>query len=211
MDAGIASAWVEGWAVSRGTAPPVAEPWGWTIDVGLSTQVTRYLVRDADEALLRKLSETLTAPATWIKTFVEPEVLRPWLAPGWAFTDAGFMMTTPLRPGPLPEPPPGYRLRLWTRGEVTRALVTGEDGGYAARGQVAVPDGRTDAVIDQVETSAAHRRRGLGRVVLGALCATAAEAGARRGVLGATPDGRALYTALGWQDHGPLTGVIRED
>ncbi|MGH1551630.1 GNAT family N-acetyltransferase [Streptomyces sp. L7] len=90
-----------------------------------------------------------------------------------------------------PEVPAGYRLRTWSRAGVTRALVRTEDGAFAARGQIAVTG--STAVVDQVETDPAHRRRGLGRLVMAVLADAAAGQGAVVGVLGATPEGRALY------------------
>ncbi|WP_432247920.1 GNAT family N-acetyltransferase [Streptomyces sanyensis] len=88
---------------------------------------------------------------------------------------------------------------------MTRVLVTARDGSFAARGQVA-PTGGT-AVVDRIETSAAHRRRGLGRLVVHALCEDALARGATTGVLGGTPDGRALYEALGWRAEAPLVSL----
>ena len=40
------------------------------------------------------------------------------------------------------------------------------------------------------------------------LANAAAEAGASTAVLGASHDGRALYTSLGWRTASPLTGII---
>ncbi|WP_093799080.1 GNAT family N-acetyltransferase [Streptomyces sp. Wb2n-11] len=88
---------------------------------------------------------------------------------------------------------------------MTRLFVAAPDGGFAARGQVA-PTGRT-AVVDQVETAPAHRRKGLGALVMRTLQDTAREQGATAGILGATTDGRGLYESLGWQACAPLTGV----
>ncbi|MEK8172579.1 GNAT family N-acetyltransferase [Streptomyces sp. M19] len=64
-------------------------------------------------------------------------------------------------------------------------------------------------MIDQVETSPAHRRRGLGSTVMGTLTNAAAKSGATTAVLGASTLGRALYTSLGWYTEAPLTGVGR--
>ncbi|MGV4889435.1 GNAT family N-acetyltransferase (plasmid) [Streptomyces viridosporus] len=78
-------------------------------------------------------------------------------------------MSAPLRPTAAGAPagvPTGYRVRTWARGGVTRVLVLTEDGAFAARGQIAVPSPGHTAVIDQVETSPAHRRRGLGSLVM---------------------------------------------
>lgn len=101
-------------------------------------------------------------------------------------------------------------MRTWARGGTTRVLVLTEDGAFAARGQIAVPGPGRPAVVDQVETSPAHRRRGLGSLVMRTLANAAVEVGASAAVLGATIEGRALYESLGWRTDGPLTGLIRE-
>jgi GNAT superfamily N-acetyltransferase len=204
-------AWTHGWAASRGAAEPAPRPWGFTIDVGLSGHVERHVLPTADEATVRKITENVTAPGVWLKTFVPPETLTTWLAPGWSLAGGpGFLMSASLRAAhaePPAAPPDGYRLRSWTRAGVTCVLVRGNDGAFAARGQIAVT-GPT-AVVDQVETDPAHRRRGLGRLVMRALADAAAGQGATAGVLGATPDGRALYEAMGWRLLAPVTSAVR--
>ncbi|MEU0333348.1 GNAT family N-acetyltransferase [Streptomyces sp. NPDC006193] len=205
-------AWVRGWALSRGAAEPAVEPWGFTVDVGLPLprEVARHVLPAADETTVRKITENTAAPGVWLKTFVPPETLQAWLAPGWALAGGpGFLMSVPLdgpaaAPGSLAR---GYRLTGWTRGGVTRAVVRAADGSFAARAQVAVT-GRS-AVVDQVETHPAHRRRGIGRVLLRTLADTAARAGSTAAVLAATPDGRALYESAGWRVLAPLTGATR--
>ncbi|MER6345253.1 GNAT family N-acetyltransferase [Streptomyces sp. NPDC001595] len=209
MDAELVRSWVEGWVVSRGAAPPVTQPWGFTCEVGLTGQVTRHVLPDADESLIRKLTETATAPGTWLKLFLPPRTVAPWVAPGWRFDSDGFLMSTPLHPAPA-EAPRGYRVRTWERGGVIRVLALTEEGAFAARGQVAVPGPGRTAVVDQVETSPAHRRRGLGSTVMRTLANAAVDAGSSAAVLGATTEGRALYESLGWRTHGPLTGLIRD-
>ncbi|MER5479329.1 GNAT family N-acetyltransferase [Streptomyces sp. NPDC002734] len=209
MDAGLVRSWVEGWAVSRGAAPPVGEPWGFTVDVGLSGHVTRHVLSDADESLVRKLTETAVAPGTWVKIFLPSRVVAPWVGPGWRFGDDGFLMSAPLH-ATSPHEPDGYQVRTWARAGVTRILVLTRDGDLAARGQVAVPGPGRSAVIDQVETFPAHRRRGLGSLVMRLLGNAAVTAGASTAVLAATTEGRALYEALGWRTRGPLTSLVRE-
>ncbi|MGX1881234.1 GNAT family N-acetyltransferase [Streptomyces sp. NPDC055287] len=225
-------AWVEGWVVSRGAADPVQQPWGLTVDVGLPHHATRHVMTDADEETVRKLAEVYAAPAVSLKVFLEPETVAPWLGPEWKSDGPGWLMTTRLgrRSGRGSEWPPdcgsgwgsgrvsgrvsdwvapgapeGYSLKSWRRGGVTRLLVLAPDGGFAARGQVS-PTGRT-AVVDQVETAPAHRRRGLGALVMRTLQEAAYEQGASVGVLGATTEGRGLYESLGWQVYAPLVGV----
>ncbi|MET9597598.1 GNAT family N-acetyltransferase [Streptomyces sp. NPDC006459] len=206
-----ARAWVHGWTLSRGAAEPVRRAWGFTIDVGLAGHVMRHVLHSADEATVRRVTGHATAPGVWLKALVPPETLEPWLAPGWHLAGgAGYLMSASLpvahtraRPGA----PDGFRLDTWTRAGVTRALVRTADGAFAARGQVAVTG--LGAVVDQVETDPAHQRRGLGRLVMDRLTAAAAEQGATAGVLGATPDGRALYETMGWRTLAPLTGAVR--
>ncbi|MGW1022982.1 GNAT family N-acetyltransferase [Streptomyces sp. NPDC002577] len=197
-------AWVDGWVVSRGASEPVERPWGYTVDVGLRHQVTRHVLPAADEPTVRKLTEDVGAPGVWLKLFEAPETVAPWLAPGWTLDDPAFLMTAPLHRAAAPAPD-GYGLRTWTRDGVTRVLVVTDDGGFAARGQIA-PTGPT-AVADRIETDPAHRRRGLGSLVMRTLTTIAVEQGATTGVLSATVAGRALYESLGWRVHAPLTGV----
>ncbi|MGW6206308.1 GNAT family N-acetyltransferase [Streptomyces sp. NPDC055089] len=208
MDTALMRAWVEGWAVSRGAAPPVVEPWGFTVDVGLAGHVTRHVLADADESLVRKVTETAAAPGTWIKVFLPLQTVAPWVTPGWRFDDDGFLMSAPLHPTAA-RAPDGYQVRTWARGGVTRVLVRTEGGAFAARGQVAVST-RGCVVVDQVETSPDHRRKGLGSLVMRTLGNAAVATGSSTGVLAATTEGQSLYEALGWHTHSPLTSLVRD-
>ncbi|MGW0807258.1 GNAT family N-acetyltransferase [Nonomuraea sp. NPDC002799] len=199
-------AWVDGWAISRNTPDPVREPWGLRVDVGLPGHVVRHVVAAPTPEILHHLTTTLTTPGTWLKLCAPTEAVAPLLARGWAVKDAEFMMTAPLTRAPQ-SAPPGYTLAVTTRAGVTAVRLLTAAGEVAARGQFAVA-GRT-AVVDQVETAAAHRRRGLGTVVMRIMAATAAETGARAGVLVATAQGRALYETLGWTLHTPMTAAVR--
>ncbi|MFD8571732.1 GNAT family N-acetyltransferase [Streptomyces sp. NPDC059639] len=202
--------WIDGWTVSRGAAPPLVEPWGYTIYVGLAEHVGRHVfgatgdgVREDD---VRKVAGAVTGRGTHLKVFADRERVLPWLGAGWEPYGADdFLMTTGLGPVPAPDTPAGYRLRTWTRGGVTRVLLTDDDGSFAARGQVA-PTGAS-AVVDQIETSPEHRRKGLGSVVMRTLHAAAYAQGAVRGVLACTPEGRLLYESLGWEIVAPLTNA----
>ncbi|MFD3731263.1 GNAT family N-acetyltransferase [Streptomyces sp. NPDC058632] len=187
----------------------MAGPWGFTVIVGMTSRVTRHVLPDADESPVRKLTETVTSPGTWLKLFLPSRTIAPRVAPGWRFDDDGFLMSLPLHPtasGALD----GYQVRTWARDGVTRVLILTEDGASAARGQVAVPGRGHTAVIDQVETSPAHRRKGLGSLVTRMLGNIAVAAGSSTAVLTATTEGRALYEALGWRTLSPLTGLVRD-
>lgn len=208
---GIVQAWVDGWVVSRGAAPPRRETWGFTVDVGQIAQVSRH-VFDAlgdgvDEGAVRKVADAVTGAGVWLKVFQDPEIVGTWLGEGWwVDPEPGYLMTVPLVDARAEAAvPDGYRTRVWSVGGVTRVLVAASDGSLAARGQMA-PTGAS-AVFDQIETVTAHQRRGLGSVVMRTLQAAASAAGAETGVLAGTPAGRGLYESLGWRVQAPLTSA----
>ncbi|MFD9482233.1 MULTISPECIES: GNAT family N-acetyltransferase [Streptomyces] len=203
----LARSWVEGWTVSRRAPKPVDAPWGLSIRVGLPTQTVRHVLLDADAGTARGLVGAITEPATWIKAFVEPDVMEPWFPPEWEPTDPGFLMAADLRPSVV-RPPDGYTVTAETAGDVVSVRVLAAGGELAARGQV----GLTGAacVFDQIITEQAHQRLGLGTVVMGALTGAAAENGAATGILGATVQGRALYETLDWKVLAPLTGFVHK-
>jgi GNAT superfamily N-acetyltransferase len=209
MSEELARAWVTGWAVSRGTPPPVPEPWGLRVDVGLPEQRVRQVLLRTDRDSLRTLSEQVTAAGTWLRAFVPTESFAPWLSADWSPSEPHQLMATDLPPGPSqpPRPASGYRLAVETGGGVVRARVLAADGSLAARGQVAPV--RRYATFDQVVTEPGHQRRGLGSLVMRTLANAAVDAGARHGVLGATDQGRALYESLGWTVRAPLVGFVR--
>ncbi|MEV1023561.1 GNAT family N-acetyltransferase [Streptomyces sp. NPDC050264] len=202
--------WVDGWVVSRGATSPLAEPWGYTIHVGLPEQPGRHVLGATNDGVreedVRKVAESTRARAFHLKVFADPERVLPWLGPEWQPYGSGdFLMATELTPAAAPQAPAGYRLHTWSRGGVTRVLLTDADGSFAARGQTA-PTGAS-AVVDQIETSGLHRRKGLGRVVMGTLQEAARAQGATRAVLACTPEGRLLYEAVGWRIVAPLTNA----
>ncbi|MEV7321993.1 GNAT family N-acetyltransferase [Streptomyces sp. NPDC093970] len=205
--------WVSGWVVSRGASDPMPRPWGWTVDVGQQGQVARQVIVDADEARVREAAAQARGEGWWLKVFLsepceEPETrIAGWLGPEWTSGGTASLMSVelaPAAPGPLP---PDYTLRGWTRGDVVRVVVAAPDGSLAARGQMGLAG--EVAVADQILTTPAHRRRGLGSVVMRALQQQALAAGATRGVLGATPQGRALYESLGWRTRTAFVSLCR--
>ncbi|SHF14511.1 GNAT family N-acetyltransferase [Streptoalloteichus hindustanus] len=197
----LADDWAHGWAVSRGTPPPVAEPDGHRIEVGAPGHRVRYVLPDTTTVGHR--ATTLTAPGTWLKVCAAPEVVLPALTPAWTVGDTEYLMSTDLSPEPAATPPRPYVVEIVSDGGVHDVVVRTTDGARAANGRIAVHG--TAAVADQVETAPEHRRRGLGRVVMSTACAVAYAAGARRAVLVATEQGRALYGALGWSLESPVT------
>ncbi|WP_433165305.1 GNAT family N-acetyltransferase [Kribbella sp. CA-247076] len=90
----------------------------------------------------------------------------------------------------------GGEVVVESRGALEVVRVVGAHGGVAARGMVAVTG--DVAVMHDIQTEPAYRRRGLGSVVMGVLSRRAVERGASTGLLMATADGEQLYRRLGW-------------
>ncbi|WP_370942429.1 GNAT family N-acetyltransferase [Amycolatopsis sp. cg5] len=202
MEDHLVRAWVHGWAASRRTSAPVTEPDGWRIDVGLPDHRVRYILPSADPDLVRARVAGLSEQGTWIKVFGNVQAT---LMPGWTNDEPGHLMTIDLSQVEHAALPDGYRLEVHAGGDRAEAVIQAADGALAARAQTGLAGDH--AVLDQVVTEPAHRRRGLGRVLMGALGAFAHDSGAKTAVLAATDDGRALYLALGWADVRPLTGA----
>ncbi|WP_433369326.1 GNAT family N-acetyltransferase [Streptosporangium sp. CA-115845] len=189
----VVRAWVGGWAVSRSVRPPIKVTGGFRLDVGLPGHRVRYILFDVDQ--VAELALTRTAPGTWIKTSAPAERVVPLLTPAWTVGEPEYLMTVPLRRATALAPD-GYTLHTATAGGITTVRIHDADGTTAASGRMGVAG--PAAVADQILTDPAHRRRGLGSVVMTALGDAAAEQGATTGVLGASPDGLALYRTLGW-------------
>lgn len=203
----LARSWVDGWTVSRRVPKPVEAPWGLSIPVGLPAQTVRHVLLDTDAETARGLVGAITEPATWIKAFLEPEAMEPWLSPAWEPTGAGFLMAVDLRPSVV-RAPDGYTATAEISDGLISVRVLAADGKLGARGQVGLTG--TACVFDQIVTEEAHQRLGLGTVVMGALTNAAVENGVATGVLGATVQGRALYETLDWKVLAPLTGFVHE-
>ncbi|MFI6456855.1 GNAT family N-acetyltransferase [Streptosporangium amethystogenes] len=189
----VVRAWVDGWAVSRTVRSPVKVAGGFRLEVGLPGHRVRYVLFDAEQ--VAELVPALTAPGTWLKVSAPAERVVPLLTPAWTVGEQEYLMSVPLRRATALAPD-GYTLHTATDGGITTVRIHDADGTTAASGQMGVA-GPT-AVADKILTDPAHRRRGLGRVLMTALGDAAAERGATTGVLVATRDGLALYRALGW-------------
>ncbi|MBC2879149.1 MULTISPECIES: GNAT family N-acetyltransferase [Streptomyces] len=201
----LVTAWAAGWAVSRGTHPPTAHPWGCVITVGLPEQSERRVVYVPEADAVRAACAD-PVPYAWLKAAEDPDVIRRLLPRGWVVDeeDTGHLMAVDLAPPAGPSTaPPGYVASVNEADGVLHVRVTDAAGGPAAKGQLVVVG--DVAVVDRVVTEEAHRRRGLGRLVMRTLGEHALAAGAFTGVLGATDDGRALYETLGWKRHTALT------
>ncbi len=163
----LVHAWITGWTLARETAPPVPVEGGFRVDVGWPRQRVRYVFPRCC-AELRRLAETISEPWVFLKVCESPAEMRELLPPRWIVQPVGFMMT---RTGPLDSPrrsvPRGYSLGVDERASVPLATVVSIAGDVVASGRVAVVG--KSAIYDRIETAPNHRRRGLGRALVGAL------------------------------------------
>lgn len=189
--------WVQAWAYVR--ALHVEEVGGWPLLHVLGpTRDTEIVCVDPGRGTFEQLARhTASDPREMLTVFGRDLAVyhAPPLPPGLRVDrDDELFMTTSLDAAPA-QAPDGLVARWVVDGP--RASYTLDDGErVAAEGTAGVLG--TDAVFDAVETSPGHRRRGLGRHVMGALTTWAVEEGATVGLLAASADGAGLYTSLGW-------------
>lgn len=208
-DPAIVEAWASGWSLSRGAPAPERTKYGLRIDVGLPRQLARHILPIVERDALRELAESANAPWVFIKACAAPQVVRRSLPPVWTVQAPNFMMTREISSGQVRVACPGGYCAssvVHNGGVLTIEVLNGTD--VAARGRLAL-HGRV-GIFDQVVTDEAHRRRGLGTLVMGLLSESAARMGADKGVLVATEDGLKLYTSLGWVVHSPVTSAVVE-
>jgi len=198
-----ARAWSYGWALSRSTQSPVEHPGYLQIHVGKPDHFTRYVLPRLDHKLLHGLIAD-AGPGIWLKVCAPVEHVRPALTSDWVVHEPEFLMSTALAVSAAPAPA-GYNVQTESVGALAIAKILADTGELAASGQAAI-DGAF-ATFDQIVTDEAHRRKGLGRCVMAALCNSALNRGATHGVLVATEAGAALYQALGWALVSPVTAA----
>ncbi|GAA2779838.1 GNAT family N-acetyltransferase [Crossiella cryophila] len=197
--------WVHGWARCREVAPPVAVPEGWRLRVDRPGQLVRHVLPGFDPVRLRELAAGLTTVDTWLKVCGPPDQVTSCLSGQWSVGAPEFLMSLDLAPEPAPET--SYPVEIAEGAHVVDVRLRAPDGSVAASGRIGLAG--TAVVVDQVETAPAHRRRGLGRVVMASLGAQALARGAHRAVLVATTDGQGLYHALGWTTQSSVTAARR--
>jgi GNAT superfamily N-acetyltransferase len=167
--------------------------------------MTRYVFAEVTPGL-RHLGETIHAPFVSLKLCGSDALLRSLLSARWEIQGGNHLMTFDGDLGAPRPPPPGYWLEVAMDDRGVAARVLDREGELAASGYAAeTPEA---FVYDRIVTEPKHQRRGLGLTVMTALGARR-RSGAARHVLVATPEGRALYAALGWTLRSPfVTAVI---
>ncbi|WP_018348417.1 GNAT family N-acetyltransferase [Longispora albida] len=199
--------WQEGWGVARDLPAGVHGPDSVSVRCDQNGRVVEVFSTRADEdpeSVPRLAAQVLSATeVTWLTvTTNEPARAAAAIeASGLEIFDRPeWLMGIDLAAHPAPELAAGYKAETEVNGGVaTVRIVDSATGELAASGNIGVNG--TDAIADKIATEPAHRRRGLGSVVMSELAIAARELGATTGLLIASADGQRLYTTLGWTKH----------
>ena len=196
--------WVAARSIARSLPLPVPDHGGMRVDTGLPEEVRRHVFAGPCPGLL-SLAAAIDTPHVYLKVCAAAAGLRALLPPRWQLQPAGYLMTHDAPSTALPAPAPlpaGYRIDMVRDGAVSTVHILADDGVLAASGHAAEHGGVL--ILDRIRTEAGHRRRGLGRALVTALCSMQQSRSARR-VLVATDEGCALYATLGWRVLSPYT------
>jgi len=198
--------WAFGYALTRGYPAPHALPTGLWLEIGKPDQRGRFVLPWFDPAAFTDLAQSIEEPGIYIEAPAPRETAIPLLPENWTVRERAYLMTTAFGAAERLPVPSGYQSATHEEGAAIKVEITSDGGELAASGSAGLVDGH--AVFDQILTQPAHRRLGLGTVVMSALTNRAIEHGASRGALIATPDGRALYQTLGWAQWSEVSSVI---
>lgn len=200
----VVDRWIDGWTAVRGCRVSVVDGWPLVHLVGPGRDTELVCVDPPDLTSLlphvagdpRAMLTVITADRSAYQSVPLPPSVR-------VDRDDEILMTTDL--SPVEAPATELASSVVVEGAATRyELTDGER--MVAWATVGVVDGW--ATFDRVETIPSHRRRGLGRHVMGRLTELAIERGATHGVLAASVDGRGLYEALGWSRYRDLWSLM---
>lgn len=205
IDLPLLERWVTGWSLSRGVPLPVRSQGGLVVEVGMPFQLRRHVFPDAGPAL-QACAAQIHEPHIYLKAAVEPAVLRAALPARWTVEAPGYLMSGPATPARKSELPSHYRIETSSEHGAQLVSVVHANGEVAASGRIVVHAGC--AVYDQIVTAEAHRRRGLGTIVMQNLDALATRARVAERLLVATEEGRGLYLSLGWRLLAPWTTAV---
>lgn len=193
----LAERWHRGWIAADGLTSERRDG-HLVVHVNRPHRVHEWII--TDEADVTEVAGIVAAGAepNWLSvlTHAPAKVTAEIEAAGMivARPDETFMRCA-LTEHPAFDVPAGYVV------EVRRNPVIGvqvlKDGEEAASGLMAVVG--EDAVAHRIWTDDAHRRRGLGSVVMGTLVREAVQDGAKTGLLFSSTDGVHLYGKLGWE------------
>jgi GNAT superfamily N-acetyltransferase len=191
--------------------PPTVLPEGFYVHVGLPRQQARYVLPRFEPHSLLALASRIHTPWTFIKVCAQLEPVAEALPKPWAIVqDPRLMMTAALAHTADLAPADGvsrdYSSHLSCEGDVIGAEWRDRAGTVVASGRAAMVD--SSCIFDQISVHEDHRRRGLGRALVGLLGQEAIKRDKTRGILVATSDGIALYSSIGWEPHSPYASAV---
>jgi GNAT superfamily N-acetyltransferase len=210
IDSSFAScidAYVAGWALSRGAPAPQESEFGWYVPTGTIAEPERYVLTRGTLEQVRRLRDAMAMPGSCVKFAGQRERWLSLVDAGWAENPVGWFMTCGVEaPSIVPAMPRRCAVETTVHDRLLSVAVHA-DGQQVASGRAGLVG--TWAVPDRISTASAYQRRGLGRLVMHHLLHLAWEAGARRAVLDASPQGRQLYLSLGWLTVAGQFGIRR--
>jgi GNAT superfamily N-acetyltransferase len=189
--------WVEGWRLCRGLGPVIEYDDALAVVLRLPGRERELFALTDDPADVDRLAAGTTEDGWLTVTTQDGDGVARRLADAGLepFEEQKMLMSIELRYHPQPATS-SYELEMSSEGPLDYVRILASDGTIAARGMAAIVG--NDAVMHDIQTDPAHRRRGLGSVVMGALSRRAVERGAASGLLMATLEGVHLYRKLGW-------------
>ncbi|MBA5686399.1 GNAT family N-acetyltransferase [Duganella sp. LX47W] len=204
-DLALIERWLIGRSLARGLPLPFHQAGGLCVEVGNAVELRRHVFLDAGLAL-QACAKQIHVPRVYLKAAVDPGTLRSALPGHWRIEDIGYLMQGPTAMVANTELPQDYRITLEAEhgGYIARIMHVSDT--TAAFGRIALRVGC--AVFDQIVTDEAHRRLGLGTVVMKTLDSMAERARKTERLLVATKDGRALYEKLGWRVLSPWSTAV---
>ncbi|GAA3578129.1 GNAT family N-acetyltransferase [Kribbella ginsengisoli] len=202
--------WARGWVLCRGVGAALERDFALEVRLGLPGRERELFALTDDAEIVNELAvRTAKSSDTWLTvTTGQPAAKAAVLEQaGLRLLDEPcLLMTIELRKHPDTTAPPGYGLETTSDGPLEYVKVKDGQGNVAARGMAAVVG--DDAVLHDIQTDPAHRRRGLGSVVMNLLSARATDRGAATGLLMATTDGGYLYPKLGWSTEATMITAV---
>ncbi|NIK54685.1 GNAT family N-acetyltransferase [Kribbella shirazensis] len=195
--------WLDGWRLCRGLDPVTEYDDAYLAVLRLPGREREWFARTDNPATVDRLAADLPV-GTWltVTTHDGDRVARQLGAAGGQLLDERRTLMA-IDVHEHPQPGTGaYRVERTTEGRLEYVRLLTAEGDVAAHGMMGIAG--ADAVMHDIQTDPAHRRRGLGSVVMGALAQRAIERGSRTGLLMATTDGFHLYRKLGWSSEATM-------
>lgn len=199
VDPTLVHAWLAARSLARGLPAPAPEHGGFRVDTNSEAEIRRWVFPYRTEGLV-ELGRAIDAPGHFLKLCGTAEELRAALSDKWRIQSSAYFMSATGTDVERPLPA-GYALNVDRDGALVSVRISA-DGELAASGYAAETD--EAFVYDRIVTEPAHRRKGLGGAVMGAL-RRAKRNRRTRELLVATEDGRALYATLGWRTISPYS------